>query len=228
MCHAAKSHAHGCCVTGAGFFLQNGGYCKIVTVPICNLLNNVLPWAIWDTLVVPTRNPFLVELVQRVIPKTLQKGFYPELWKVPPWASGEILYEELWCKGPTQSPSTGIFYFNFIKKQFFFFKRPRAWRTVNFLQCFSLSCTNYLLYCQTHSPVCTDGTDGPDLLWRTSQETNGGIYLWRDAVSIIEILSMLMCEEYNKSSRVRGGSVWIIASNVIISLRVSKLVFSFH
>lgn len=43
MCQAAKSHAHGCCVTGAGFFLQNGGYCKIVTVPICNLLNNVLP-----------------------------------------------------------------------------------------------------------------------------------------------------------------------------------------
>lgn len=56
-------------------------------------------------------------------------------------------------------------------------------------------------------------------LWlrSTTQETNEGLNLCRAAVSIIEILPMIMCDEYNENFGLRGKWSWIIVSSIIIS-----------
>lgn len=79
-------------------------------------------------------------------------------------------------------------------------------------------CTNILITVRHVPPRHWFSTVWLSLwLWSTTQETNEGLNLCRAAVSIIEILPMVMCEEYNENFGLKGKWSWIIVSSVIIS-----------
>lgn len=86
------------------------------------------------------------------------------------------------------------------------------------LPSFFFICTNILITARHVPPRRWFSTVWLSLwLWSTTQETNEGLNLCRAAVSIIEILPMIMCEEYNENFGLRGKWSWIIVSSIIIS-----------